>query len=556
MSSLDTILQRHIDDGAALSAAVAVLQRGEIVYTGGFGLTSLEEGGVPVTPQTLFAYGSICKNICAVLIMRLVAEGRLHLDTPIVAYLPDLRFRDNEEYGRRITLRHLLSHTSGLPNAGKYWGPRDPDALRRSVYEQVAHFTFLAEPGVVHLYSNMVICVAGHVAEAVTGRYYDDLAQEYVFAPLQMARTTFDPVVAMTYPLALPHESGPDGKPQVRHKLPYNASGNPSSFALGSVADLANLAQMYLNQGRFGDQQFLTATAIADMQRLHASRYITSAAHPLAHANGGFGLSFNVGQYKGRRSARHGGMNPGYNCFFDLFPDDQAGFVLLTTYLPRQEGRLMEMAAALYDYALGIPGQGVVYLDKPTAVALDSGRLSRYGGVYLNVETADLVTVVVAADQLILERPGDSRPLVPIGGDEFYAEVSQTGRLSVAFLFNGADEVAQAMIAGEPYQPVTLDPFTPDLDLWQSYVGLYRDPSNMVPAEMVRVRLQDGVLYFAEGEEEAAARAISNRCFLSELGLFAFEDTTVAGVKILVWGKAARYYPLDEQAYQTHKIFR
>jgi CubicO group peptidase (beta-lactamase class C family) len=517
-------------------------------------VTSFEEGGVPVTPQTLFAYGSICKNICAALVMRLVEEGRLHLDRPIVEYLPDLRFTNNETYGRQITLRHLLSHTSGLPNAGKYWGPRDPDALRRSVYEQVAHFTFLAEPGAVHLYSNMVICVAGHVAEAVTGRYYDDLVQEYVFDPLQMARTTFDPVVAMTYPVALPHESGPDGEPQVRHKLPYNASGNPSSFALGSVADLANLARMYLNRGMFDGRQFLTPVSVAEMQRLHASRHITSAAHPLAHANGGFGLSFNVGHYKGRWVARHGGMNPGYNCFFDLLPDDQAGFVLLTTFLPSQEGRLMELVTALYDAALQIPHQGVVFLDKPAAVALDSSQISRYSGVYLNVESADLITIAAAGDQLILERQEEFRPLTPIGSDEFYAEVSQTARLSVAFLFNGAGEAAHALIGGQPYLPVVLDPdFAPDLDLWQAYVGLYRDPSNMEPVEMVRVRLQDGVLSFTEGEEEAAARAIGNRCFLSELGLFAFEDTAVAGVKILVRGKAVRYYPLKISGFYSHE---
>jgi hypothetical protein len=93
---------------AALGAAVAILQGGEIVYLGGFGTTSIEEGGVQVTPQTLFAYGSIGKNLCAVLIMRLVEQGLLQLDTPIVNYLPTLQFSDRER-GRKVTLRHLLS---------------------------------------------------------------------------------------------------------------------------------------------------------------------------------------------------------------------------------------------------------------------------------------------------------------------------------------------------------------------------------------------------------------------------------------------------------------
>jgi CubicO group peptidase (beta-lactamase class C family) len=557
MPTLDTLIQQYMDNQAALGAAIAILQGGDIVYTGGFGITSVEDGGVKVTPQTLFAYGSITKNICSVLIMRLVEKERLHLDTPIVHYLPDFQFRQNEEYSRKVTLRHLLSHTSGLPMAGKYWGPRDPDSLRRSVYEQVAHYTFLAEPGAVHLYSNMVFCVAGHVAEAVTGRFYDDLVQEYVLEPLQMTRTTFDLSVAMTYPIALPHESGPDGQPRLVHRLPYNASGHPSSFALGPASDLGNLARMYLNQGRVDEQQFLTAAAVAEMQRLHASLHIASAAHPLAHPNGGFGLGFNVGHYKGRRVVRHGGMNPGYNCFFDLFPDDRAGVVLLTTYLPGHEQQLMELVATLYDYTLALPREGIVFLDKPAAISLDTDQLPRYGGTYLNIDRANLVTFVVAGDKLILERGEDTLPLVAIGNNEFYAEVSERYRLSVAFSFNSDGMVIHVMVGGQPYHPIKLDlAFEPDLRLWQSFVGVYKDPSNMDKADILMVRLENGVLYIAEGDHEVPGKAIDNNCFLSDLGLIEFEESESDTVKVLVRGKATQYYPLKEKEYRANSVIQ
>jgi len=88
----DTLIRSYLDDGAALGAAVAVLQRGEVVHTGGFGTTSVEDGGSEVTPHTLFPYGSITKNLCAALVMRLVDQCRLQLDAPIVEYLPSLRF--------------------------------------------------------------------------------------------------------------------------------------------------------------------------------------------------------------------------------------------------------------------------------------------------------------------------------------------------------------------------------------------------------------------------------------------------------------------------------
>lgn len=104
-----------MDQQAALGAAVALIKGGEVIYSGGFGTTTVAEHGVKVTPRTLFYYGSICKTLCATLIMRLVEQRQLALDTPIVHYLPDLHF-SNPTYGQKVTLRHLLSHTSGLPD--------------------------------------------------------------------------------------------------------------------------------------------------------------------------------------------------------------------------------------------------------------------------------------------------------------------------------------------------------------------------------------------------------------------------------------------------------
>jgi CubicO group peptidase (beta-lactamase class C family) len=542
MDSVNAFIQPYIDNQAILGAAVAILQHGEIVYLGGFGTTSVEENCVRVTPSTLFAYGSISKTICATLVMRLSEQGRLDLDTPVVHYLPGLKF-SRPGHGLKITLRHVLSHTTGLPMAGKYWGPCDPDSLRRFVYEQIPFYKFLSEPGRVHLYSNTVFCIAGHVAEAVTGKYYADLVQEYVFDPLQMARSTFDPAVALTYPVALPHESGPDGEPRLIHRIAYNASGNPSSFALGCVSDLAYLAQMVLNKGRFAGQEFLAPSSVAEMERLHASRHIEGHAHPLAQVNQGYGLGFNVGQYQDRRAARHGGMSQSYNCFFDLFPEDRAGVVLLTNF--SHEEPLMELVAALYDHALGLPRQAIIYLGKPAPLSPPpgTGQLQRCAGTYLNVEAGDLAAFALVDHNLVMERQGKSMPLIPFGRGKFFAEVSEKYRIPVAFLEDSEDRATHVMIAGAPYFPIAFDPaFKPDLGLLKAYEGVYQDPSNTNPEEVFTVRLQNSGLTIAEGEHEAPCRAISNGCFLSDHGLIEFEDTDQPGVKVLVQGKAVRYW--------------
>lgn len=553
MISLDELIQPYIDDHAAVGAAIAVLQNGQISYLGGFGKTCVEEYGIPVTPQTLFSYGSISKNLCAALVMRLVEQDLLDLDQPVVGYLPGFQF-SREDFSRRVTLRHLLSHTSGLPMAGKYWGPRDPESLGRFVYEQIPYYKFLAEPGSVHLYSNTVICIAGHVAERVTGKYYEDLVQEFVFDPLGMAHSTFDPSIAMTYPLALPHESDPEGNLRVKHRMTYNVSGSPSSFAYGSVTGLANLAEMYLNQGWFRDLQFLTSVSIAEMHKPHASRHIDEHIHPLAHVNRGYGLGFNTGEYKGRRAARHGGMTLSFNCFFDLFPDDRAAVILLTNF--SRDEKLLELIAALYDYALDLPSTGIVRSSKPAPVSGpdENQNLEDFTGTFLNVESGNLVSFSVVEDQLVIEDGENTLQLVQYSSHQFYSDISELFVQLIAFIRDSDGVLTHVMVSGEPYFPVMIDPsFRPQPHQWEKYQGIYMDPTNRNLEDIFTVRIQDGVLLIAEGDHEAACTPISNRKFLSELGTIEFEDSLADSVNILVWGQATRFYPIKEEKFRLDK---
>jgi CubicO group peptidase (beta-lactamase class C family) len=554
MQSIEELIQPYIDDLSVIGVAVALIRRGKITDLVGYGRTSIDENGVRVTPQTLFAYGSISKTICATMVMRLVESNRVDLDTPVLHYLPDLIFR-NPQYGKQLTLRHLLSHTSGLPMAGKDWGPRDPDSLRKFVHEQIPYYAFLAAPGTVHHYSNTAFCIAGHVAEAVTGKYYDDLVQENVFDPLLMEHATFDPSVALTYQIALPHVIGPDGKPHVFHRLPYNASGNPSSFSLGNVSDLANLACMFLNQGNFGSETFLSESSIMQMHTIIGNRHINGAAHPMANLYQGYGLGFQIGNYKGKRVTRHGGISLSYNCFFDLFPDDQAGLILLTNYC--DEERLLDLIFTLYDRLLNLPERGVVFLEKPATheAPLGDSEVEEHRGTYLNVEMGDLATIDGTGTELFLDRRNETGPLVRIGKNQFYVAISETYRLPIAFIPNANGNEIHVMIGGNHYLPIKIDPdFKPDLKLWKLYEGIYKDPSNPERAEMFSVRVKDKNLFVTSGKQEVACKAITNYSFVSILGLIEFEDLNIDGFKILVWGKATRYFPINPDEYLNNGV--
>ncbi len=159
--------------------------------------------------------------------------------------------------------------------------------------------------------------------------------------------------------------------------------------------------------------------------------------------------------------------------------------------------------------------------------------------------------------RLVLEYGGQSLPLIPVGDDRFYAEITATRLLPVAFVRDTDGKVMCVMLGGEPYHRIELDlSFQPDIQLWESFEGLYKDPSNSNREEMYTVRLQNGELLVAEGTREVPCKAVNNRCFLSDLGLFEFEDTHFDAVKVLVWGKAVRYYPVEKHIHDLGRVIR
>ena len=168
-------------DGRAPGAglALAIVQGGEVAYANGFGVTSAEDGGVAVTPQTLFRIGSTTKPLTGTAVMRLVERGLLDLDRPVTAYLPWLRFSE-AGVAERVTLRMLLSHTAGLPREQitphLLFGRRDPAGLEAYVREELPRLPLVAPPGVVWSYSNPGINLAGYLAEVVSGRPYAGVA--------------------------------------------------------------------------------------------------------------------------------------------------------------------------------------------------------------------------------------------------------------------------------------------------------------------------------------------------------------------------------------------
>lgn len=502
--------------------AIAIVQGDEVRYARGFGMTSVEEGGVPVTPQTLFCIGSVTKTLTAAAIMRLIDRGVLDLDTAVSRYVPWLTF-SRPEYADGVTLRRLLSHTSGLIGTGGEFGPRDPSGLEAFMRERIPTAAFFAPPGTVHYYSNYGLSLAGYVAEMATETPYPDLMRDLVFAPLAMRRSTFDRTVAMTYPCALPHMEDDAGVLRVIHRVPDFAGGNPSGFALSTVLDLANVAIMHLNEGRFGGYAYLPPALVAAMRRPEARLYTA--------AEGGYGLAFASALYKGIRRVGHDGTLSSYACRLLMAPAERVAVVAVSNYDFIGSG-IIPLVDQVFDALLDLPTEPL----QPQTIAPEEERWPRYIGTYLSL-AAGLATISVDDDTLTIERYGPRLRLDALASDLYH---NPEESVAVGFVEDaqGEDRRTRYIVVDEqPYERIDVDTsFVPDPSRWETYAGRYEEfPDDPYPID---IGVREGQLIM-DWFGEHTCKALSDTLFVSDRGTIEFLVAVDGGVPALNLNRSA-----------------
>ena len=301
--------------------SVAVTDRKRVLFASGFGVDSVERPHISASAESVYRIASITKMVTGTVLMKLAEEKRLDLDVPVKQYVPWLAFSD-PAIAPRMTLRHLLSHTAGLPAEYTPNGPRDEAALEPSLREALFDLPFHALPGEnVYLYSNWGIRLASLAAEKITGRPFSELAREWVLEPLEMNLTTFDLRQAATYPLSLPHEEDEEGNLRVVHYINENAARLAAGGLYSNVFDLAKFARFLLNNGKNdGGETVLKPESVAMMRRLHAVSD--------AFRGDGYGLTTVLRKYRDRHLIGHMGSAPPYA--LSLFCDPRSGYGVIT----------------------------------------------------------------------------------------------------------------------------------------------------------------------------------------------------------------------------------
>ncbi|MGC4052141.1 MAG: serine hydrolase domain-containing protein [Paludibaculum sp.] len=167
-------------------------------------------------------------------------------------------------------MRQLLSHTAGLGDRGSGHGRHDDAALGEAIRALPPEIAEL-DPGAVYSYSSLGYWVAGLVLESVTGKPFADAVAERIFQPLGMARTTFRPLSAMTYPFAQQHEGSADTPPRIIRPFADDSSTWPGGSLFSSARDLSRFVLAFLQQGQLENQQDLPAGVVAAMSQPHAA---------------------------------------------------------------------------------------------------------------------------------------------------------------------------------------------------------------------------------------------------------------------------------------------
>src|SRR6267142_3935704 len=284
--------------------ALGVYQDGKIIYSKGYGLANLEEN-VAIKPQSVFDIGSTSKQFTAASILLLEKQGKLSVNDDVRKYIPEL-----PDYGQKITILHLLNHTSGLRDyltlmelAGVNTDSvtTDKDALQMIYRQKALNFA----PGGDWLYSNTGFFLLSVIVKRVSGKTLREFAEENLFAPLEMTHTRYrDDHTSLIANRAMAYDAKEKGGGYSLNVSYFEQTGDGAVHT--SVEDLLKWDENFYS-GQIGGKEFLSE--IQEQGKLNDGKV-------LDYAKGLF-----VGKYRGLRFVDHGGSWGGYRAQLLRFPE-------------------------------------------------------------------------------------------------------------------------------------------------------------------------------------------------------------------------------------------
>ena len=481
--AVDAIFQ-DMDKPNAPGCAVGVQQGGAPPILRGYGSADLEHNAV-ITPATVFEAGSVSKQFTAASILTLAAEGKLALNDDVHKYIPEL-----PDYGERITIDELLSHTSGLRD----WGDVEalggwPRTSRIYTLEDVLdvaarqkHLNY--KPGTAYSYTNTGFNLLAIIVERVSSKSLAQFSQERLFEPLGMRHTQWrDDFQRVVKDRAIAYQQK-DGV--YRQLMPFeDAYGNGG--LLTTVGDLLRW-NAALAEGELG------AFVTTEIQR----QTHLDTGHLIAYARGLF-----VETYQGVRQVAHGGATAGYRAWLGRYPDQHVSIAVLCNVGNANAPLLAHKVAALF-----LPAEPASSPIVPLA-----WDLATRAGLYVDLRMGMPLRLEVRSGALWMV---DGPALVALSPTEYRAGTT-------VFRFQGNDRVTRETEDGDVLEYRRKPVWQPTSGDLASFAGEYKSEEAMAS---YRVTIKNNTVVIAP-EDRLGEELILHPIFADS---FEFADDNVAGV--------------------------
>ncbi len=389
--------------------SIAVLKDGKIIKAEGYGLANVELN-VPARPETVYQIGSVSKQLIAAGIMILIQDGKLSLDDKISTFL-----EATPDTWKEITVRHLLTHTSGIIREAPGFDPfkiqADADVIK-TAYPLPLRFA----PGEKWEYCNVGYFSLAEIIRKISGKPWGDYLSERLFTPLEMNATRTTTVTEII-------QNRANGYVWRNNKL-QNASSyfalRPSGAFLSSVLDLAKW-----DAALYTDKVLKQSTLSQGWMPVKLN---SGATHP-------YGFGWELSSVAGHKMVHHGGSLPGFRAQIARFVDDKLTVVVLTNGDNANPNSMALGIAAFY-----IPG----LIPERTVAKIDPKILDAYTGQYQHPSV--VFTITREGDKLRLQQGSDSekQDLLPESATNFF--MNENRRFTYSFVKDEKGEVAHLMI--------------------------------------------------------------------------------------------------------------
>lgn len=405
---IDSLVSAEVSSTPIAGMTIAVVKGRDTLAMRGYGFADLEND-VTATPAHVFRIGSVTKQFTSAAIMQLVDQGRLSLVDTLGALLPNM-----PAAWRRVTLRQLLNHTSGIPSYTDTprWRPRwRDDMLTDSILGLVSGDTMNFVAGSKFRYNNSGYVLLGMILEKLSGQTYARYLEEKIYKPLGLTETMY------CYP-----------RPVIKRRaVGYDRTGkqlfNAEYLSMTQPHAAGALCSTVRDLVKWNDALHRGAVVTA------ASLALMATPVPGAAATARYGFGLGLDTLSGHKRVSHGGGIHGFQSMLAYYPNDSLTVVVLSNSTPAPVGLI---AGNLARIVFGLPLEGIT----PPRVTLTPAERAVYPGVFaLTLPTGGTLVLNVTADGDKLmgqaESPGQGRfEMIPYGNHSFGTEFDRTIRLT------------------------------------------------------------------------------------------------------------------------------